>query len=257
MSNQGELNRTCEAFQAELQGDVVIIRFVNRPFVNLLRVKSRDEFREYVYLVSSCDKVKAVVLMNPEGSGGGEDYVEFLTKAFQEDNVVGLHRMCNIVNQFILDIVRMNRVVIHVDCGPVISQFFHMSLACDYRVVSDDLVIEKPYLKHGMIPKGGGAYFLCRMLGWAKAVDVLLSHRDITAQEALELGLVDVVTSRGSLEKAALEIAHRFDNKNTDSLVGTKRLLNYFLKDLEMYLEFENEEVVRSFQRARRKLGKT
>ena len=76
-----------------------------------------------------------------------------------------LLRMYRAYDQFIARIVTSNKLFISVGHGEMISQDFHVDLACDYRIVADNVVIHKPYLELGLVPKGGGAYFLKKRLG--------------------------------------------------------------------------------------------
>ena len=156
--------------------------------------------------------------------------------------------MYNAVDQFILKIVELNKIVVHADGGRVISMFLNVSLACDYRIVADNTVFQNPCLEFGLVPKGGGAFFLSRMLGLKKASETLLSAEEITAQEAMRLGIVDKVVPLGELEEAALKVAQSFAQKPATTLSGVKRLLNYSMKDLQGYLDLENQELIKMLE---------
>jgi 2-(1,2-epoxy-1,2-dihydrophenyl)acetyl-CoA isomerase len=83
------------------------------------------------------------------------------------------------------------------------------------------------------------------MLGYAKARKFLMSAEKISAQEALELGIVDRVVPQNKLEETALQVAKDFASKKMRTLMGLKRLINYSMKDLKDYLSFENQELMR------------
>jgi 2-(1,2-epoxy-1,2-dihydrophenyl)acetyl-CoA isomerase len=162
-----------------------------------------------------------------------------------DQSVIG--RFLNIVDQLILTIVDLNKIVIHAYSGRVLSLFLNIGLACDYRIVANNTVFQNPSLELGIVPIGGGAFFLPKMLGYRKAYEILLSGKDITAREAISLGIVDQITPLDKLEETALETAQRFSQKPVSSLAVIKRLLNYSRKDLEDYLRLENEELLRIF----------
>jgi len=153
--------------------------------------------------------------------------------------------MYNAVNQFILTIMGFDKIVVHAGGGKVISLFMNTSLACDYRMVADNTVFQNPYLELDLVPKGGGAFFLSQMLGRGKAFEILLSGKDITAQEAMRLGIVDKVVPQAELEEAARKVAKSFARKPGRSLSGIKTLLSYSLKDLKDSLELENQLLLR------------
>jgi enoyl-CoA hydratase/carnithine racemase len=123
-------------------------------------------------------------------------------------------------------------------------QLADISLACDYRIVSEDTAFQNTFLKLGYIPKGGEAYFLEKRLGHCKACEILLSEKDISAQEAMELGIVNKVVPFEELENEAFRTAKYFAQKPATSLTGIKKLLNYSMKDLPDYLEFETQELM-------------
>jgi enoyl-CoA hydratase/carnithine racemase len=72
-----------------------------------------------------------------------------------------------------------------------------------------------------------------------------MSDENISALDALELGIVDQVVPQGILEETALQKANNFASRKTHSLAGLKRLVNYSMKDLKDYLNFENRELMR------------
>ena len=119
-----------------------------------------------------------------------------------------------------------------------------MSLACDYRIVADNTIFMNTFLKQGMAPKGGEAYFLGKRLGHSKAFELLLSDKAATARQALELGIVNKVAPFSELEALALERAKYFAQYPAGSLATMKKLLNYSTKDLADYLEFENQALM-------------
>ena len=174
------------------------------------------------------------------------EYVDFyklvVNAKLSGDDVLRMYRT---FDQLILNIVGVNKLVIHTDCDEVIPLFLNMSLACDYRIVATHTIFQKPYFELGMLPKGGGAFFLCKMLGNSKTRQLLESEEDINAIEALELGIVDQVVPNKELEKTAIQQALRLANRPTRSLAGIKRLINYSMRDLEDYLSFENQEIIK------------
>ena len=125
------------------------------------------------------------------------------------------------------------------------KMFLNMSLACDYRIVANDTTFQKPYFELEMLPKGGGPFFLCNLLGYSKTKQLLMSEKEISASEALEIGIVDQVVPYDKLEETAIQTAQDWTQRSTRSLIGIKRLLNYTMKDLTDYLNFESAELLK------------
>jgi len=80
-------------------------------------------------------------------------------------------------------------------------------------------------------------------------IEILLSHKDIAADEAFKLGIVDKVVPVGQLEDEARKIAQEFSGKPVHSLSGIKRLLRCCMKDLEDCLVCENELLLQMVSR--------
>ena len=91
---------------------------------------------------------------------------------------------------------------------------------------------------------------MSRLLGFSKASELLLSPKDITAEEAQRLGIVDRVVPSEELNEAALKIAQDFARKPVGSVSGIKRLLGCCLKDLEACLECENQVLLQTVSRS-------
>ena len=139
--------------------------------------------------IAENDEIKVLVIMNCLEQIGCEEYIDFCRQVIaNEFDRRSIQRMCNVFDQIILKIVRLNKPVIHADCGEVISLFLSMSLACDYRIIATHTIFQKPYFELETLPKGGGAFFLCKMLGYSQAKQLLMSEKDINALEALEIG---------------------------------------------------------------------
>jgi 2-(1,2-epoxy-1,2-dihydrophenyl)acetyl-CoA isomerase len=208
-------------------------------------LNAKTAFLDYLDRVSENDSIKIVLILSSPNKPGRNEYIEFFNLVIQSKlNISDIHKMFNAVDQFILKIREMNQIVIHADSGKVLPLFLNISLACDYRIVADNTVFQNPCLEFDLAPKGGGAFFLSRILGVSRAYKIMLSEEDITAHEALKLRLVDEVAPFDELRDAAFKTAEQFARKPARSLRCCKRLLNYSLKDLREYLEFETKELV-------------
>jgi len=246
MKKDQTLDERCDFFSAKRIEHIVMIRFKENLLFYASDLSAKEKVMKYLDLVSESDSIKVVVILGFPYKSGCEEYLEFYRQVFEEKlGQQAIHRMYNAVNQLISKIVNLNKIVIHADSGRVISMFLNVSLACDYRIVADNTVFENPCLKLGLVPKGGGAFFLSKMLGSSKAFEILLSEKDFTAQEALRLGIVNKVVPSEQLEESALNTAKEFAQKPSHTLSGVKKLLNYSTKDLMECLELENQVLLR------------
>lgn len=248
MGKNSKCDLEYDVFSAQHRDDVVLLRFKSKE--NLLfqatDLKFRDLMMDYLDRVSTSDEIKVVVIINASEKKGTQEYFDFYSQALnQKWEPFPIHRIHNVFGQLIMKIIHLNKLVVHANSGPVISLFLNLSLACDYRIIADNTVYQNPYLKLGFLPIGGGAFFLSKMFGSSKAYEILLSETDITAQEALRIGIVDEVVPVDAIEIAAMNAARRFAQKPLHSLAGIKRLINYSVKDLQEYMELEYQELIK------------
>jgi len=233
-----------EFFSGEIIGDVLVVGLKQDLMFQVTNLSAKTFFFNYLDRVSQNDALKAVVILGSPRKTGRNEYTEFYTQVIQSIlDISAVYKMFNAVDQIILKFVEMNQMVIHADCGNVLPLFLNISLACDYRIVADNTLFQNPCLEFGLVPKGGGAFFLTKRLGASKAYELLLSEEDITAEEALRLGLVDKVVPLNDLREAAMDRAREYAGKPARSLRCIKRLIGYSLKDLHDYLEFETREL--------------
>jgi 2-(1,2-epoxy-1,2-dihydrophenyl)acetyl-CoA isomerase len=206
----------------------------------------KDHLLEYMDRISQDVSVNALVIAGSFEKTGAKEYYEFyhrLCRLKFDRNAI--YRMYNAVDQFILKIVEFQKPVIHVDSGQLIPLYLNISLACDYRIISENAVFQNAYIDLGLLPKGGGVFFLSKILGKSRALELLMSEDEIPAKQALSLGIVDQVVLPGQLEDAALSAALRFDKIPGRTFSGIKRLLSFSQKELADYLDRENTELMR------------
>ncbi|MBW1873195.1 MAG: enoyl-CoA hydratase/isomerase family protein, partial [Deltaproteobacteria bacterium] len=202
MKKECDFDMTQDFFSAKRVDDIAVVTFRQNLLQHAIDLQAKTSLFDCLDAISRNDVVKSVLIMGSPRKTGREEYVEFYHQLLESKmDRVAIHRLYNAVDQYILKIVGLNKMVIHSDSGKVISLFMNTSLACDYRIVADNTVFQNPYLELSLVPKGGGAFFLSQMLGRSKAFEILLSGKDITAQEAAELGILDKVVPLPQLDK--------------------------------------------------------
>jgi len=247
-------------FVSELREDTLWLKFSGNFFHNVTTFGWRDFMAKYFKRVSAADDVRAVVIHSAYSESGSDEYLRFFLLEccereighFGFSNVMDryeLQRFCNVIDQTILSIARLDKLVIHICRGDVLSLFLNVALASDYRIVTTDTVFHHIFQEIGMLPKGGTTFFLNNMVGASKTRELLLLNRRITAAQALRWGIVDQVVAPQELEMAAVAVARSFGEVPARTFTGIKRLVNYSIRELEDYLAFETAEVT--------KIGKT
>ncbi|MEU9700138.1 enoyl-CoA hydratase-related protein [Streptomyces sp. NPDC047981] len=102
----------------------------------------------------------------------------------------------------------------------------HLAFACDLVLAAEPAKFIEVFARRGLVPDGGGAYLLPRLIGPQRAKELMFFGDAVTAQEARELGLVNRVVPAEELEKTAREWAERLAQGPTRALALTKQLVN-------------------------------
>jgi 2-oxoglutaroyl-CoA hydrolase len=117
---------------------------------------------------------------------------------------------------------------------------FELSLACDFRICSDDAKLGLPEIGLGMIPGSGGTQRLARLVGLSRAKDVIMRRKRITADDALAWGLVSEVVPAAELDDAVDRMVAELTALSSVALAMAKRVLNQvYDSPLHVGLELE------------------
>jgi 2-(1,2-epoxy-1,2-dihydrophenyl)acetyl-CoA isomerase len=134
----------------------------------------------------------------------------------------------------------LDKPVIAAINGPVAGAGLSLACACDVRVASDTAVFVPGFVGIGLVPDSGGTWFVHRLLGFARAFEWMCSNRRLTAQEALDWGLVSEVVAAERFDERARELAAWWADLPTKAVGWTKRLFEHAHDaSLEQQLELE------------------
>ena len=241
MENKTALTVDHYLFSGKTISEICILTFKKTPLLHIADLEAKEVLFNYLEHISCHDQTKILLIKNASVKMDRTEYIRYYLKMIESGgDLMLLERMFSAINQFILKLVGLNKLVIHADSGNVILLYMNISLACDYRIVADNTVYQNPNVELNMAPKGGGVFFLSKMLGTAIASRLLLSNEEIPALEAHQLGIIDKVVPLKDLDRVALETAQSYARLPSGYAIGIKRLLNFGIKELECCLEYEN-----------------
>jgi len=235
------LNIENHLFMAEQIENIALIRFKKNLIRQLTDLNVKEGLFKCLHEVRDSKSIKVLLLIGSPEKIKRQAMIEFLGELADSGiSVNQIARVYNAINQLILFLRTINKMVIHADSGEVLSLFLNISLACDYRIIGDRTIFQYPTQELGLVPKGGGIFFLSRTIGTAKTLELMLSGKDITAHEALDFGIVNKVVPSNEIENRALEVARDIAKKPLSLISGIKKLLISSSEDLATFLEVEN-----------------
>lgn len=99
------------------------------------------------------------------------------------------------------------------------------AMGCDIRIAGESAKMAAAFVKRGVVPESGGTWILPRLLGWAKAAELIFTGRTLTARESLELGLINEVVPDAELPARAREVALEIAANAPLAVQSAKRLM--------------------------------
>ena len=217
---------------------------LNRPPVNALNDQVTGELAAAARAAAGSDEVRAVVVYGGEKvfAGGADikvmaeaDYAEMALRSVRLHEAVGL-------------IAAIPKPVVAAITGFALGGGLELALAADFRVAGERARVGQPEILLGVIPGAGGTQRLPRLVGPARAKDIVFSGRMVTAAEALAIGLVDQVVPDDSVYQAALDMVKRYASGPALALRAAKQAIDAGLGvDLATGLEIERVQFAALF----------
>jgi 2-(1,2-epoxy-1,2-dihydrophenyl)acetyl-CoA isomerase len=158
------------------------------------------------------------------------------------DYGAAFHALAASYHQAIVEIRRMPKPVVAAINGLAAGGGFSMALACDFRIMETSAVLRQGYTSNGLSIDGGGTYSLPRLVGTARALEIAAFDRPISAEKAIEWGLVTEVVPDGKSVERAMALMAELKARPLSSFAASKRLINdSFETNFEAQLEKERE----------------
>ncbi|HYM49952.1 MAG TPA: enoyl-CoA hydratase-related protein [Candidatus Limnocylindrales bacterium] len=225
---------------SERQAAVLRLR-LNRPeSLNAISGEMLVALRAAFEAAARDDAVRAVVLSG-EGrafSSGGD--VKEMAQRYEARGAELGDELRQYYAPVIRAIRRCPKPVIAAINGTAAGAGLSLAMACDLRIAADDARLLVAFVRIGLVPDAGALFFLTRLVGFGKAMELALSGEAIQAGEAQRIGLVNAVAPAHDLDATAMRWAQGFAEGPRQAYGLTKRGLERALSlDLEQALELE------------------
>jgi enoyl-CoA hydratase/carnithine racemase len=243
----------------------IAILTLNRPEAkNAFSPEMLTLWRQFLAEAKADDKVRVIILTGKGDtfcSGGDiQEMAEGKLRSWDMKKFLweGVHRI-------IFTLEDLDKPIIAAMNGAAMGAGLDMAIMCDLRVCSDRAKLSESYILLGLIPGDGGAYFLPRLTGIGKALELLLTGDVLSPQEAVEIGLVNRVVPHDRLMEETMILAERIASKPPLAIRMMKRAvyqaqastlrahLDYVSSQLALLSETQDHrEAARSFLEKRK-----
>lgn len=189
--------------------DGVAVLTLNRPHrKNAFTIPMVDAWADRLAAAGSDDSVGAIVV-----TGAGDSFCAGIDlDALAEIEATALARrsmLTDHVHRVALTLDRLDKPVIAAVRGAAVGAGMDMALMCDMRFASETMTMAASYVRLAVVPGDGGCYYLPRLVGPAKALELLLSGEPVGARDAERMGLVNRVYPDDLLLEETLDFARR------------------------------------------------
>ncbi|MCX5891475.1 MAG: enoyl-CoA hydratase-related protein [Deltaproteobacteria bacterium] len=214
---------------------------LNRP--QAFNAFDRDLAEAFAAQLSSLavdPEVRAVVISGEGGKAfcAGGDLKYFLGSPHGPARTI--HEVAGYFHQAVIEIRRMAKPVIAAINGVAAGGGFSLALACDFRVMGEAATPKQAYTSAGLSLDGGGSFTLPRIVGLARALEIIAFDQPISAPQALAWGLATKVVPDAQVLTEAMSMARELAGRSLNSFGWAKRLLtDSFDSAFEAHLERE------------------
>ena len=240
-----------EFVRLEVQDGIGTIR-LDRPPMNALNVQVQEEIRGAAAAAAGDPEVHAVVVYGGEKVfAAGADVKEMATMSYPD-----MVARSGALQSSFTAVARIPKPVVAAVTGYALGGGCELALCADFRVCGDNAKLGQPEILLGVIPGAGGTQRLPRLVGPAKAKEIIFSGRFVDAAEGLRIGLVDQVVPADEVYSAARELASRFVGGPALALRAAKEAVDRGLEtDLDSGLELERLQFSALFATEDRRTG--
>jgi enoyl-CoA hydratase/carnithine racemase len=210
----------------ESHGHVALATLDRPEKLNALNAGLRDDILQLAADIRADDEVRVLVIT---GAGRGFCSGADLTGPRPEHEPSQNERLdeWGWVGRQALAVHELDKPVIAAVNGVAAGAGMSLALSCDLRVGGPGARFRTVFAERSLSPDSGMSYFLTRILGYARAADLVFTSRDVDAQESYRLGLLDRLVEDGEVVKAALDLAEKIAQLPPLAIRSAKRVLQH------------------------------
>lgn len=231
-------------FDYQVDAQIARITICREKAFNSINLESARELCDIANRCSSDRSVRAVVITGAGNKAfcAGGDVGSFAANPETVDILI--KEITGYLHQAISRFAWMDAPVIAAINGVAAGAGLSLAAACDLAIAADHAVFTSAYTQIGLTPDGSATYFLPRLIGRRRSMEMFLTNRSLKAPEALEWGLLNRVVPAAELAVEVDLLARQLAGGATRALGGVKKLMQLSMNDsLESQMERETRQI--------------
>lgn len=257
MNEKVKVEFSTDEFTGEIKNSFAYVILKGNAFKSISNIMRNQDFLPWFDKIENTKELKGVVVLNEPGSMGESAYTEFLSDLTGERIIPGRRIniekfKCkeiraieiNMVSNLIRRISLFTKFFVVAFRDDVVTPFIGVSLAADFRVVSEEIKFSFAHATYGLPPSGALPFFLPKYISQSKAFELSSIGGVLQSKELSDLKLVNKVFPTENFEKNLDEFIESLSVIPTGQIRSSKILYYRYIGQLEEYLNFERQYLV-------------
>ena len=207
-----------------IEDSYAIVKISRPDKLNAVTKEMLESFYEQVSKIANVPSVRAIIFTGEGDRAFSAGFDLEMVKDLKDQEAIDFFKLLEkAIRQ-----IKENRTCITIAAvnGYAIGFGAMVACACDFRIFSDSAVFRLPEVELSIFPGAGAASNLLHLVGPARAKDILMTSRKVSAKEAMQIGLADMLVSKDMIMEKTLEFVEELLKKNPTILIRTKTLID-------------------------------
>ncbi|RMD50437.1 MAG: enoyl-CoA hydratase/isomerase family protein [Ignavibacteria bacterium] len=257
MKNLVEIEFSSDSFSSKIVNNFAVVTLKGNAFINIADVTRTQDFLPWFDTIESNKELKGIVVVNEKGSMDENAYAEFLSNLTGEEIKPGERKNIekftsrdiraleiNMLSNLIRRISLFTKFFIVAFKDDAVTPFIGVSLAADFRVMSDSAKFSFSHAYYGLPASGALPFFLPKYVTQTTAFELCSVGGELNWKEVSELGLVNRVFPEDSFDEKLNEFTSMLGSLPSKQIRNSKILFYRNIGQLEDYLNFERQYLI-------------